>query len=144
MSRTVVSLGLVVCALGGACAWPVTMWVPSTTPLEQPAQPFRTIPAGEVKTVMHRLANDLVMLDDALADATARQQEVVAALDDMRDAVATITAGGGTTDHPQLETAFEQFAFDIETARNAAAYEPPSFTAASTVSAMCLRCHRQQ
>jgi hypothetical protein len=146
MSRPVsaVVLLVVLAALVASCAWPVTMWVPTSTPLLQPASPFRYMPRATVQTGMRRLADDLVTLEDALAGAEVRQQAVLDALADMQDAVTTMAPSGESTNHPKLDAAFQQFAFDIETARNAAAFDPPSYTAAAAVPSMCQRCHRAQ
>jgi hypothetical protein len=118
------------------------MWVPTSTPLLQPAAPFRYMPQDSLHSGMHRLANDLVKLDDALAGADVRQQDVLDALADMQEAITTMAPSGESTNHPKLDAAFQQFAFDIETARNAAAFDPPSYTQAAAVPSMCLRCHR--
>lgn len=128
--------GSLCCAVVAACSLPL----PPPSPL-LPAPPFQYIARPRLQSAMWRLADGVTAVDHLLDEAPPDAAGVLAALDDMQAAVATLSSPGQQTNHPRLDQELPRFALEIAAARDDAARDPPQYAGARALSSSCLRCH---
>ena len=106
---------------------------------------FHYIPKDKLDSAMWQMAAavrdlDSTLRDEALAEP-AKQERVLALLDQLRATSGRLDGGARPTNHPLLDRNVPRLTTDIEAARLAASASPPRYTLAGEVSGACIYCH---
>jgi hypothetical protein len=100
----------------------------------------------ELRSRMHRLAYQLQLLEEALAEEDSgqalQQQKVVGILSEMGRIGSNLQASDIGPNHPFLQDYMSNFLLDVGQARNAVAQDPPRYYLAGRVSGGCVNCHK--
>lgn len=107
---------------------------------------FKYVTTEELRSNMQRLAYQLQLLDEALADRDSdnavQQGRIVETLRNIERIGSNLQAGRGGANHPFLEDMMPEFVTTVGQARLAADQNPPSYYWAGRVSGACLNCHK--
>jgi len=105
---------------------------------------LRYVTRSEIRTTMQQLAVEVYSLDEMMLDVAEGgapdNERILETLRAMRR-LTTELAGGGTTNHPNLDRYLPALRDDIDRAIGGAAASPPSYYFAGSVSGACEYCH---
>lgn len=111
---------------------------------------FTYTPQGELRSDMAQLAQQMVLLDQALAstaeDSDAarekQRQQVLFTLRNMGRIATSLKASETGTNHPFMQDYMQDFIAKIDQARGGAAIQPPRYFFAGKLSGGCTNCHK--
>lgn len=106
---------------------------------------FHYIPKDHLDSAMWQMAAavqdlDSTLRNDALGEP-AKQERVLALLDQLRATSGHLGGGARSSNHPLLDRNVPRLTADIEAARLAASASPPRYALAGAVSGACIYCH---
>lgn len=105
---------------------------------------FKYMPEASVRTTMWHLAEQSQRLQTELRQGTESKERrlvVVRILGEMEKVLSDVDPVGARTNHPLLDSGYQQFRTDLELARQAAERDPPNYFLAGSVAGSCQYCH---
>lgn len=111
---------------------------------------FKYTEPAELRSDMAKLAQQMLLLDEALMneygsaqnDVEAQRQQVLQVLKNMGRTASTLIAGETGGNHPFIQDHMQGFIATIDQARTAASLQEPNYYYAGKVSGGCTNCHK--
>jgi hypothetical protein len=111
---------------------------------------FKYIQPSELRSDMAKLAQQMLLLDEALVTphektqegAEGQRQQVLLVLKNMESTASTLIEGETGGNHPFIQEHMQEFIAKVDKARAAASLQEPSYYYAGKVSGGCTNCHK--
>ncbi|WJG10354.1 hypothetical protein [Aliiglaciecola sp. LCG003] len=111
---------------------------------------FKYVEPAELRSNMARLAQQMRILDSALAlnteeqlnGAELQQEQVMTALHNIERIASKLQAGDAGASHPFLQDFMRDFVSKVDEARVAASLQEPRFYFAGKLAGGCVNCHK--
>jgi hypothetical protein len=111
---------------------------------------FKYTQAAELRSDMDKLAQQMLLLDEALINADGptpngaedQRKQVLQILQNMGRTASTLIEGETGGNHPFLQDHMQDFVAKVDQARTAASLQDPNYYYAGKVSGGCTNCHK--